>query len=84
MDVYIYLEGANSFVEDRMGDHLLLLQSNQICPQFNSDEIDVDNGLKKDEDDNGNKEGNDRSEDDVGRFGYQNKVVHVSLDNKEA
>ena len=28
MDVYIYLEGANSFVEDRMGDHLLLLQSN--------------------------------------------------------
>ena len=28
VDIYVYLEGTNSFVEDRIGDHLLLLQSN--------------------------------------------------------
>ena len=28
VDIYIYLKGVNSFVKDRVGDHLLLLQGN--------------------------------------------------------
>ena len=84
MDVSFSFEGADVLVEDQMGDRLLLLQSDQICPQFDGDEINVDSDPKEGEHDDSDKEGNDGGEGDVEGFGHQNKVVHVSLDNEEA
>ena len=84
MDVYIYFKSADSLVENGVGDHLFLLQNDQICPQFDSDEIDIDDGPEEGENDDSDEEGNYESEGNIDRFSYQNKVVHVSFDNKEA
>ena len=84
VDVSLLFEGANSFIEDGVGNYLLLLQDNQVCSQFDSDEIQVDNSPKESEDDDSDEESDDGSEGDAGRFSHQNKVVRVSLDNKKA
>ena len=70
MDISVSLESADAFVEDRMGDCLFLLKGNEICPQFDGDEIDVNDGPKEGEDDDGDEEGDDRDKDNVSRFSH--------------
>ena len=70
VDVSFSFESADAFVEDRMGDCLFLLKGNEICPQFDGDEIDVNDGPKEGEDDDGDEEGDDRDKDNVSRFSH--------------
>ena len=70
VDISVSFEGTDVFVEDRMGDCLFLLKSDEICPQFDGNKIDVNDGPKEGEDDNGNEEGDDRGKDDIGRFSH--------------
>ena len=70
VDILVSLEGADTFVEDRMGDCLFLLKGDEICSQFDGDKIDVNDSLEEGEDDNGNEKGDDRGKDNIGRFSH--------------
>ena len=70
VDVSVSFEGIDVFVEDRIGDYLFLLKGDKICSQFNGDKIDINDGPKEGEDDNGNEKGDNRGKDDIGRFSH--------------